>query len=166
MPQVDGIWPWLLRCVVSETWKRPAAGSMPAEPDWSNYVAVFREQPFGRNILNSVLVASGVVLAGLALGVTAAFALSRVRFRGRTLLLMTLLGVSMFPQVAVLSGLFELVRALERIVGKVNGIKALTIGWDDDVQEARRAIEQAIADIDPGGGVLILTDMFGGTATT
>jgi len=85
---------------------------LPTEPDWSNYVAVFREQPFGRNILNSVLVASGVVLAGLALGVTAAFALSRVRFRGRTLLLMTLLGVSMFPQVAVLSGLFELVRAL------------------------------------------------------
>jgi len=85
---------------------------LPTEPDWSNYVAVFREQPFGRNILNAVLVASGVVLAGLALGVTAAFALSRVRFRGRTLLLMTLLGVSMFPQVAVLSGLFELVRAL------------------------------------------------------
>ncbi len=85
---------------------------LPTEPDWSNYVAVFREQPFGRNILNSVLVASGVVLAGLALGVTAAFALSRVRFRGRTLLLMTLLGVSMFPQIAVLSGLFELVRAL------------------------------------------------------
>jgi len=85
---------------------------LPVEPDWSNYVAVFREQPFGRNILNSVLVASGVVLAGLALGVTAAFALARVRFRGRTLLLMTLLGVSMFPQIAVLSGLFELVRAL------------------------------------------------------
>ena len=85
---------------------------LPAGPDWSNYVAVFREQPFGRNILNSLLVATAVVLAGLALGVTAAFALARVRFRGRTLLLMTLLGVSMFPQIAVLSGLFELVRAL------------------------------------------------------
>jgi PTS system mannose-specific IIA component len=60
---------------------------------------------------------------------------------------------------------FELVRALERIVGKVDGLKALTIGWDDDLPQARRAVEQAISDVDPGGGVLILTDMFGGTAT-
>ncbi|MBI1950355.1 MAG: PTS sugar transporter subunit IIA [Acidobacteria bacterium] len=60
---------------------------------------------------------------------------------------------------------FELVRALERIVGKVAGLKALTIGWDDDLPAARRAVEEAIAEIDPGGGVLIMTDMFGGTAT-
>ena len=60
---------------------------------------------------------------------------------------------------------FELVRALERIVGKVEGLKALTIGWDDDLPAARKAVEEAIAEVDPGGGVLILTDMFGGTAT-
>ena len=40
---------------------------LPAALDWSNYRAVFREQPFGRNILNSVMVATGVVLVGLAL---------------------------------------------------------------------------------------------------
>ena len=34
---------------------------------------------------------------------------------------------------------FELVRALERIVGKVEGLKALTIGWDDELPQARRA---------------------------
>ena len=60
---------------------------------------------------------------------------------------------------------FELVRALERIVGKVEGLKALTIGWDDDLPAARRAVEEALAEINPGGGVLIMTDMFGGTAT-
>ena len=60
---------------------------------------------------------------------------------------------------------FELVRALERILGKVETLKALTLGWDDDLPQARRAVEQAIAAVDPGGGVLILTDMFGGTAT-
>ena len=60
---------------------------------------------------------------------------------------------------------FELVRALERIVGKMDGLKALTIGWDDDLPQARRDVERAIAAVDPGGGVLILTDMFGGTAT-
>jgi trehalose/maltose transport system permease protein len=80
--------------------------------DLTNYAAVFREQPFGRNILNSVLVAAAVVAISLTLAVTAAFALARVRFRGRGLLLLTILSVSMFPQVAVLAGLFELIRWL------------------------------------------------------
>jgi trehalose/maltose transport system permease protein len=84
---------------------------LPVHIDWSNYQAVFHEQPFGRNILNSVLVATAVVALSLLLGVSAAYSLARIRFRGRSLLLMTILGVSMFPQVAVLSGLFELIRA-------------------------------------------------------
>ncbi|MEL6767918.1 MAG: carbohydrate ABC transporter permease [Pseudomonadota bacterium] len=83
-----------------------------AAPDLSNYAAVFTEQPFGRNILNSVVVAFVVVAVSLGLGVTAAFALARVHFRGRGLLLVTILSVSMFPQVAVLSGMFELIRSL------------------------------------------------------
>lgn len=84
----------------------------PEALDLANYAAVFREQPFGRNILNSVLVASAVGALSLGLGLGAAHALAREQFRGRGLLLMTILSVSMFPQVAVLSGLFELVRAL------------------------------------------------------
>ena len=55
--------------------------------------------------------ATSVVVLALFLAVTAAFALARVNFRGRGLLLMTILAVSMFPQIAVLAGLFELVRA-------------------------------------------------------
>jgi trehalose/maltose transport system permease protein len=43
--------------------------------------------------------------------VTAAYALSRVRFRGRSVLLLVILSVSMFPQIAVLAGLFEVIRA-------------------------------------------------------
>jgi len=84
----------------------------PERIDVSNYVSVFREQPFGRNILNSVLVATAVVALSLFLGVTAAYALGRVPMRGRGLLLLTILSVSMFPQVAVLSGMFELIRWL------------------------------------------------------
>lgn len=80
--------------------------------NFTNYASVFAEQPFGRNILNSVVVAMVVVALSLGLGVTAAFALGRVQFRGRGALLLTILGVSMFPQVAVLSGMFELIRAL------------------------------------------------------
>ncbi|WP_349371423.1 carbohydrate ABC transporter permease [Salinarimonas sp.] len=84
----------------------------PDAVDIANYVSVFTGQPFGRNILNSIVVAVSVVALSLFLGVTAAYALGRVTFRGRGLLLLTILSVSMFPQVAVLSGMFELIRAL------------------------------------------------------
>ncbi len=60
---------------------------------------------------------------------------------------------------------FELVRALERILGTVEGIRALSLGWDDDLAAARRAVQGAIGEVDAGAGVLILTDMFGGTPT-
>lgn len=84
----------------------------PPTLDFGNYLRVFGEQPFGRNILNSLLVATVVVGVSLLLGLTAAFALARIRFRGRGALLLAILATSMFPQVAVLSGLFELIRAL------------------------------------------------------
>lgn len=93
--------------------------------DWRNYVAVFEKQPFGRNVLNSALVAVAVVLASLLLGTLAAYALSRVAFRGRGLLLMTILAVSMFPQVAVLSGMFELIRSL----GMYNRLSGLMFSY-------------------------------------
>jgi trehalose/maltose transport system permease protein len=83
---------------------------LPALPTLANYVAVFQDQPFARNLLNSVLVATGVVALSLSLSLMAAWSLGRVQFRGRGVLLMLILSASMFPQVAVLSGMFELVR--------------------------------------------------------
>jgi trehalose/maltose transport system permease protein len=77
-----------------------------------NYINVLNSGSFPQNLLNSVFVASLTVIAALFLAVTAAFALSRVRFRGRGLLLMVILAVSMFPQIAVLAGLFEVIRFL------------------------------------------------------
>ncbi|MCW5722493.1 MAG: carbohydrate ABC transporter permease [Devosia sp.] len=77
-----------------------------------NYESVLRVGSFPQNLLNSVFIASVTVLLALFLAVTASFALSRVRFRGRSLLLMTILAVSMFPQIAVLAGLFEVIRFL------------------------------------------------------
>lgn len=86
---------------------------IPPEPAWDNYASVFREQPFARNIMNSVIVSSVSVVLSLFLAVTAAYALGRVKFKGRGALLLIVLGVSMFPQVAVLSGMYELVGALD-----------------------------------------------------
>ncbi|WP_224703316.1 carbohydrate ABC transporter permease [Devosia aquimaris] len=84
----------------------------PTSFSFENYQAVLSQGSFPRNLLNSIFVASLTVVIALFLAVTAAFALSRVRFRGRGFLLMVILAVSMFPQIAVLSGLFELIRAL------------------------------------------------------
>jgi PTS system mannose-specific IIA component len=57
----------------------------------------------------------------------------------------------------------ELLNAAEMIVGELPAFTAVSIGWHDDVDVAREAIEQAIGKVDRGRGVLILTDMFGGT---
>lgn len=98
---------------------------LPSALTLRNYAAVFSEQPFGRNILNSIIVAGSVVGISLLAGVTAAYALARVRFHGRATLLAAILAVSMFPQVAVLSGLFELIRAL----GLYNNLAGLTLSY-------------------------------------
>jgi trehalose/maltose transport system permease protein len=97
----------------------------PRSFSFENYVGVFNSGVFLRNILNSVIVAFSVVAISLFLAVTAAFALSRVNFRGRGLLLMTILGVSMFPQIAVLAGLFEMIRAM----GIYNSLFALVFSY-------------------------------------
>jgi len=97
----------------------------PADLDLSNYVRIWDEQPFARNILNSVIVAVSVTVISLALAVGAAFSLGRVSFTGRKALLYTILGVSMFPQVAVLSGLFEVIRTL----GLYNNLAGLILAY-------------------------------------
>ena len=59
----------------------------------------------------------------------------------------------------------ELVNAARTIVKDVKGLEAVSIGWDDDVQSASKRIEESLARVDSGDGVLVLTDMFGGTPT-
>lgn len=84
----------------------------PRSFDWGNYASVLGGRNFVRSIWNSIFIATTTVAFALFLAVTASYALARVRFRGRGLLLMMILAVSMFPQIAVLAGLFELVRFL------------------------------------------------------
>lgn len=59
----------------------------------------------------------------------------------------------------------ELLAAAEMIVGPLKHITAVSIGWHDDVDAVRDEIERAITRVSAGGGVLLLTDMFGGTPT-
>jgi trehalose/maltose transport system permease protein len=82
----------------------------PTSISFGNYTSVMGQGGFVRSLANSAMVASIVVSASLLLSITASFALARVNFRGRALLMLTILSVSMFPQIAVLAGLFELIR--------------------------------------------------------
>jgi len=77
-----------------------------------NYASVMTQGSFPLNFLNSIIVSAIVVAISLLLAVTAAYALARVRFRGRGIILLIILSVSMFPQIAVLAGLFELISAM------------------------------------------------------
>ena len=60
----------------------------------------------------------------------------------------------------------ELVDSAKTIVGgPVEALEAVSIDWNDDVEEATERIRQAAERVDRGGGVVLLTDMFGGTPT-
>ncbi len=59
----------------------------------------------------------------------------------------------------------ELLAAAETVVGDLSNITAVSIGWHDDVEAAKDEISRAIKKVSDGRGVLVLTDMFGGTPT-
>lgn len=57
----------------------------------------------------------------------------------------------------------EFVRAMEHVVGPQEAIATVCIGPSDDMEQRRRDIAQSIKDVDDGSGVVVLTDLFGGT---
>jgi trehalose/maltose transport system permease protein len=94
---------------------------LPSAFNLINYQLVMSDFNFWRAMLNSGTVATLVVLASLLLAVTASFALARISFRGRGLILMAVLMVSMFPQIAVLSGVYQILQALG-LFGTIPGL--------------------------------------------
>ncbi|GAA4643287.1 PTS sugar transporter subunit IIA [Pontixanthobacter gangjinensis] len=57
----------------------------------------------------------------------------------------------------------EFVNAMEHVVGKQESIATVCIGPNDDMEQRRAEISAAISEVDTGNGVIILTDLFGGT---
>ncbi|CAI0707730.1 carbohydrate ABC transporter permease [Serratia ficaria] len=98
---------------------------LPSGLHWGNYVTALMDNGIARSLLNSIAVATLTVGLCLLVSITAAFALARIGFRGRKYLLFTILCVSMFPQVAVLSGMFELVR----FMGLYDSLGALVLSY-------------------------------------
>lgn len=78
----------------------------------NNYEVILSDGVFVGSLLNSLIVAVSVVSISLVLAIGAAYALGRIHFRGRSIVMMMVLAISMFPQIALLSGLFELINWL------------------------------------------------------
>ena len=91
-----------------------------------------------------------------------------VRMRGRTARAADVLeerGGSLIGGLIVTHGqlAFELLNAAEMIEGKLEGIEAVPLEWNDPVEDSREKIRQALDRIGEDEGVIIFTDMFGGT---
>jgi ABC-type glycerol-3-phosphate transport system permease component len=87
----------------------------PTPPVLEHYRALFAERAFWLPIRNSLIVAGSTTLFCVTIGSLCAYALARLRFRGKTLLLGVILAVSMFPQIAIVSPLFLLLRSVRLI---------------------------------------------------
>jgi trehalose/maltose transport system permease protein len=81
----------------------------PGRATLDNYRLVLANGEFQTALLNSVIVAVSVTAVSLAVGSLAAYALGRFRFRGRSLVLYVVLGMTIFPQIAVLGALFQMI---------------------------------------------------------
>jgi ABC-type glycerol-3-phosphate transport system permease component len=84
----------------------------PSPPVLEHYRALFTERAFWMPIRNSLIVAGATTVFCVTIGSLCAYAIARLRFRGKTLLLGAILAVSMFPQIAIVSPLFLLLRSV------------------------------------------------------
>ncbi len=82
----------------------------PTTIDWSHYQFVLQNNDFLKALLNSTIVSFATVALALLFGTMAAYAMGRLKFRGRTFTLYLILSMTMFPQIAILGSLFKMVR--------------------------------------------------------
>lgn len=88
------------------------ASYWPSTIDWSHYEYVFRNDNFLRALRNSTIVSFATVAIALIFGSFAAYALGRFKFRGRSVTLYIILSMTMFPSIAILGSLFEMIRGM------------------------------------------------------
>lgn len=98
---------------------------LPREISLRNYADIFTMRPFGRYILNSVIVASGTTVLSLLVGSLAAYSLARLKIRGREVFRNSILLVALFPQIILVIPLYEMVLKL----GLMNNPVALILPY-------------------------------------
>jgi multiple sugar transport system permease protein len=103
---------WMVLTSLTPTDVLNATGVSVSPAAWSleNYGRLLRQTSFLDNMLDSLIIAVGTVILGLAVAVTAAYSFSRFRFAGRRLLMLQFLLINMFPVVLLILPLFVLMR--------------------------------------------------------
>lgn len=97
----------------------------PKNPTLENYRLALGSGDFQRALLNSAVVALSVTVLSLVVGSFAAYSLGRFRFRGRSVVLYVVLAMTIFPQIAVLGALFQMINAF----GLYNQLPALIVTY-------------------------------------
>lgn len=82
----------------------------PMEPTLENYRTVLTDASFVRALANSAIISTSVVILSLVFGTLTAYAMARLQFRGRTFFLYTILSMTMFPGIAIIGSLFQMMR--------------------------------------------------------
>ena len=84
---------------------------LPIDTLWSNFIDIWVKAPIGRNMINSLIVASGSTLIAVVCGIPAAYALSRMKFKGQTAFLGFIIISQMFAPVVLLIGIYKILSA-------------------------------------------------------
>ena len=109
---------WMASASFDELGKINTQSLIPQYPGFSNYRALWEnpDQPYWLWMRNSVMIASINAVLQLAIGATAAYALSRFRYRGRKTTLMTILIVQMFPQLLAVTAFYVILADLRESI--------------------------------------------------
>jgi ABC-type glycerol-3-phosphate transport system permease component len=125
---VPGLFPLYWMLVVSlgpETRLFESPSLLPGPVVLDHYRALFEQREFWIPIRNSIVVAGVTTILAVVVGAPCAYAIARLRFRRKSLILAGVLAVSMFPQVSIVSPLFLVLRA----AGLINTIPGLVIPY-------------------------------------
>jgi multiple sugar transport system permease protein len=112
---------------------QPDRNLVAPSPDWfpfpggtlQHYVNVFEVKGFARYILNSVIVAGSATVTGMVIAATGAYALARLRLPGKGAVLALILGISMFPQIALVAPLY----IIQNRLGLLNTYEGLSTAY-------------------------------------
>ena len=100
----------------------------PSHPTWAHFHDALTSSYFRRALLNSTIVAGSVTLLSLAIGSTAAYALGRFRFHGKSFVLYLMLSMTIFPQIAILGALYTMFSGFH-VVGPIDFPKLYDTPW-------------------------------------
>ncbi len=106
---------WVLGASLNPTNSLAAISIVPEHPTLANYWQLLTDEPFLRWMGNSLLVAGGAAAVNTFLSATAAYAFSRMRFRGRRIGLLSVLLVQMFPQLLAMVAIFLMMTDIKQV---------------------------------------------------